>query len=147
MKQTIARWKLLSKTFVFTNGVFDILHPGHIYSLSQAAREADFLVVGINSDLSVKKIKGNDRPVNKQETRSLLLASLVMVDCVIIFEEETPLNLINAIQPDVLVKGGDYSLEQIVGAKEVMAAGGRVVINPLMEGHSTTDIIQQIKKT
>jgi D-glycero-beta-D-manno-heptose 1-phosphate adenylyltransferase len=145
LQQRIYGWKLLSKSTAFTNGVFDILHPGHIFSLSQAAKEADFLIVGLNSDASVKRLKGKDRPINNQETRSLLLASLIMVDAVVIFEEDTPLELINTIKPDVLVKGGDYTIEQIVGAKEVIEYGGRVVINPIVEGYSTTSIIQKLK--
>jgi rfaE bifunctional protein nucleotidyltransferase chain/domain len=145
--QKIAQWKVLEKTVAFTNGVFDILHPGHIFSLSQAAKEADYLIVGINSDDSVKRLKGKERPINHQDSRSLILASLLIVDAVIIFEEETPLELINAIKPDVLVKGGDYTIEQIVGAKEVIANGGRVVINPLIEGYSTTGIIEKLKNT
>jgi len=130
---------------VFTNGVFDILHPGHIFSLSQAAREADFLVVGLNSDDSVKRLKGKERPVHDQDSRALLLASLLMVDAVVIFHEDTPLQLINSIEPDVLVKGGDYTIEQIVGAKEVIANGGRVVINPVIDGYSTTSLIDKLK--
>jgi len=132
---------------VFTNCVFDILHPGHIFSLSQAAKEADFLVVGLNSDDSVKRLKGHQRPVNSQDSRALLLASLLMVDAVVIFDEDTPLELIGSIKPDVLAKGGDYTLEQIVGAKEVIANGGRVVINPVVEGYSTTGIIDKLKNT
>lgn len=143
--QKIAQWKVLAKTIAFTNGVFDILHPGHIFSLSQAAREADYLIVGINSDESVKRLKGNDRPVNNQESRSLIVASLLMVDAVIIFDDDTPLALINAVKPDVLVKGGDYTIEQIVGAREVIASGGRVVINPMVEGYSTSNIIDNLK--
>jgi D-beta-D-heptose 7-phosphate kinase/D-beta-D-heptose 1-phosphate adenosyltransferase len=134
----------LSKSIVFTNGVFDILHPGHIFSLSQAATEADFLIVGVNSDNSVKRLKGTARPINNQDSRVLLLASLLMVDAVVIFEEDTPLELINSIRPDVLVKGGDYAIEQIVGAKEVQLNGGRVVINPIIAGYSTTDIIDKL---
>ena len=129
---------------MFTNGVFDILHPGHIFSLSQAATEADFLIVGVNSDNSVKRLKGTARPINNQDSRVLLLASLLMVDAVVIFEEDTPLELINSIRPDVLVKGGDYAIEQIVGAKEVQLNGGRVVINPIIAGYSTTDIIDKL---
>jgi len=125
--------------------VFDILHPGHIFSLSQAAKEADFLIVGINSDNSVKRLKGKGRPVNNQDSRALLLASLLMVDAVVIFEEDTPLELINSIKPDVLVKGGDYTIDQIVGAREVNLNGGRVVINPLIEGYSTTTLIDKLK--
>jgi len=141
----IVQWRFLGKSIVFTNGVFDILHPGHIFSLSQAAKEADFLIVGINSDNSVKRLKGKGRPVNNQDSRALLLASLLMVDAVVIFEEDTPLELINSIKPDVLVKGGDYTIDQIVGAREVNLNGGRVVINPLIEGYSTTTLIDKLK--
>jgi len=143
--QRIEQWRFLGKTIAFTNGVFDILHPGHIFSLSQAAKEADYLVVGINADDSVKRLKGDNRPVNKQDSRALILASLLMVDAVTIFEEDTPLELINAIKPDVLVKGGDYTIEQIVGAKEVITNGGRVVINPIVEGFSTSSMIEKLK--
>jgi len=125
--------------------VFDILHPGHIFSLSQAAREADFLIVGVNADDSVKRLKGKARPVNDQDSRALILASLLMVDGVVIFEEDTPLELINSIKPDVLVKGGDYTVEEIVGANEVKLNGGRVVINSLIDGYSTTGIIDKLK--
>lgn len=141
----LASWRVTTKTIAFTNGCFDILHEGHIASLSQAAAEADFLVVGVNSDSSTKRLKGPDRPVNNEHSRALLLASLAIVDAVVVFEEDTPLQLITAVQPDVLVKGGDYTIEQIVGSKEVIARGGRVVINPIVEGFSTTGIIQQIK--
>lgn len=143
----IASWKVLGKTVAFTNGCFDILHEGHIFSLSAAAKEADYLIVGLNSDASVKRLKGESRPVNTQHSRALLLASLLMVDAVVIFEEDTPLELIRALKPDVLVKGGDYTIEQIVGSKEVMANGGRVVINPIVAGFSTTGLIQQIKSS
>lgn len=141
----VNRWKLLSKTVSFTNGCFDILHPGHIASLSDAAREADFLVVGLNSDASAKRLKGEGRPVMDEQSRATLLASLLMVDAVVIFEEDTPLELISLVRPDVLVKGGDYTIDQIVGAKEVIAAGGRVVINPIVPGFSTTGIIGKIR--
>lgn len=144
--QKVAQWRLPGKKIAFTNGVFDILHPGHIYSLSQAAKEADYLIVGLNSDASVKRLKGETRPINNEESRALLLASLVMVDAVVIFEEDTPLELIKAIMPDVLVKGGDYTIEEIAGAKEVIANGGQVVINPILEGFSTTSIIEHLKK-
>lgn len=141
----IAQMRMFGTKVSFTNGCFDILHRGHIASLSEAAREADFLVVGVNSDSSTKKLKGEGRPVNNEDSRALILASLIIVDAVVIFNEDTPLELIKAIRPDVLVKGGDYTLEQIVGAKEVMAYGGRVVINPIVEGYSTTGIIEKIK--
>ena len=138
--------RLLSKTIVFTNGCFDIIHQGHIFSLSRAAAEADYLIVGVNADASVRKLKGENRPVNTQDSRAMILASLVMVDAVVIFEEDTPLELINIILPDVLVKGGDYKLEEIVGAKEVTATGGRVVVNPILEGFSTTGPIEKIHR-
>ncbi len=146
MEQQVERLRLLGRSIVFTNGCFDILHQGHIASLSDAAAEADFLIVGVNSDSSAKKLKGPGRPVNDEQSRALLLASLLMVDAVIIFEEDTPLELIKKIAPDVLVKGGDYSIEQIVGAKEVIANGGKVVINPILEGFSTTAIINRMKQ-
>ena len=139
------RWKLLSKTVAFTNGCFDILHPGHIASLSDAAKEADFLVVGLNSDASAKRLKGPGRPVMDEKSRALMLAALQMVDVVILFEEDTPLELIRMVKPDVLVKGGDYTLEQIVGANEVITSGGRVVINPILDGFSSTGIMGKIK--
>ncbi len=138
--------KFFKKTIAFTNGCFDILHQGHIYSLSQAAKEADYLIVGVNSDASVKKLKGESRPVNNEQSRALILASLIMVDAVIIFPEDTPLALIKEILPDVLVKGGDYKAADIAGGNEVIANGGRVVINPILEGFSTSSIISSVKK-
>ena len=142
----ISAWKIHNKTVAFTNGCFDVLHEGHIFSLSQAAKEADYLVVGVNSDASTKRLKGEERPINHEKSRAMILASLVMVDAVVIFEEDTPHKLITSVLPDVLVKGGDYTIEQIVGAKEVIANGGRVVINPIVQGFSTTGIIEKIKK-
>ncbi|PWT73957.1 MAG: D-glycero-beta-D-manno-heptose 1-phosphate adenylyltransferase [Bacteroidetes bacterium] len=142
----LRRWRLMKKTIAFTNGCFDIVHEGHISSLSDAAKEADVLVVGLNSDTSARRLKGDGRPVNNQHARSLVLASLLMVDGVIIFDEDTPLELIRSVMPDVLVKGGDYTIEQIVGAKEVMENGGRVVINPIVPGFSTTSIIEKLRK-
>jgi D-beta-D-heptose 7-phosphate kinase/D-beta-D-heptose 1-phosphate adenosyltransferase len=144
--QKVNQWRLLGKTISFTNGVFDILHQGHIFSLSQAAKEADILIIGLNSDASVKRLKGPDRPINNQEARAIVLASLVMVDAVVLFEQDTPLLLIKSILPDVLVKGGDYTIKEIAGAEEVIANGGHVIINPILEGFSTTSIIGQIKK-
>lgn len=142
----ILQWKVLDKKIVFTNGVFDIIHQGHIFSLSEAAKEADYLIVGLNTDASVKRLKGESRPINNEAARSLVMASLLMVDAVVLFDEDTPLELINFIMPDVLVKGGDYTIDQIAGAKEVLAAGGRVVINPVLDGFSTTRIIEQVRK-
>ena len=143
--QKTAQWRILGKKISFTTGVFDILHHGHIFSLSKAAKEGDYLVVGLNADVSVKRLKGESRPVNDQDSRALILASLLMVDAVVLFEEDTPLELIKAILPDVLVKGGDYTVEQIAGAKEVIKNGGKVVINPILEGFSTTSLIKQMK--
>ena len=144
--RTINAWRVTGKTIAFTNGCFDILHRGHIFSLSQAAKEADYLIVGLNSDSSTKQLKGPGRPINDQQARSIVMASLLMVDMVVIFDEETPLELIKAIMPDVLVKGGDYTEEQIAGAKEVKANGGRIVINSIVEGFSTTGIIKKMSE-
>lgn len=139
------RWKLLGKTVAFTNGVFDILHEGHLDSLKKAASFADFLIVGINSDASVKRLKGPERPVNHEEFRLEMMASLLMTDAVVLFDEDTPFNVITTLQPDVLVKGSDYNLETAIGAKEVLAAGGRVEFLPLVEGVSTSNTIDKIK--
>ena len=144
--EKVSDWKKQGKKIVFTNGVFDLLHKGHVYSLSQAAKQGDILIVGLNSDNSVKRLKGNSRPINDEDARALLLVSLFMVDAVIIFEEDTPLQLIISILPDVLVKGGDYTVDEIAGAKEVIANGGKVVINPVLDGYSTTAIIEAISR-
>ena len=145
LQRQVTRWKFLGKKIAFTNGCFDILHEGHIFSLSAAAKEADILIVAVNTDRSVKTLKGPDRPVNSEHSRALMLSALVMVDAVILFDEETPRELIANILPDVIVKGGDYTVDQIAGAKEVIANGGRVVINPIIQGFSTTSIINKIQ--
>jgi rfaE bifunctional protein nucleotidyltransferase chain/domain len=145
-KTIIYGWKLLGKTTAFTNGCFDILHQGHIFSLGQAAKEADYLIVGLNSDASVQRLKGPTRPINHTESRAIVISNLAIVDLVVVFEEDTPLELIKSLLPDVLVKGGDYTIDQIVGAKEVIASGGKVIINPIVEGYSTTGLIEKIKK-
>lgn len=132
---------------VFTNGCFDILHRGHLCYLAKARDLGDCLVVGINSDASVKRLKGNSRPVNCEYDRSLMLASLEMVDYVIMFEDDTPLELIKAVRPDVLVKGGDYDINQIVGADFVRNNGGNVMTIPFVEGYSTTNIISKFSDT
>ena len=142
----LSQIRFLGKTVVFTNGIFDIIHQGHIFSLSQAAKEGDYLIIGLNSDASTKRLKGNSRPVNDEQSRAIVLSALLMVDAVTIFEEDTPLELIKAIKPDVLVKGGDYSVEQVAGGKEVIANGGRVVINPIKDGFSTSGIIKKIQE-
>ena len=140
------RWKFFGKRIVFTNGCFDLLHAGHIESLSQAAGFGDILIVGLNSDSSVKRLKGENRPIQSEQNRATLLASLYMVDAVVIFDEDTPLEIIKSIMPDVLVKGGDYTPETIVGAKEVMANGGKVEIIPLVPGLSTTNLEALLRK-
>jgi D-glycero-beta-D-manno-heptose 1-phosphate adenylyltransferase len=137
-------WRLLGKKIVFTNGVFDVFHKGHIASLTEAASHGDILIVGVNADSSVKKLKGPTRPINDEAARALLLACLLQTDAVIIFEEDTPLKLIQTILPDVLVKGGDYTIDQIVGSKEVIAAGGKVVIAQIVDGISSTKIIEKL---
>ena len=133
------------KKIVFTNGCFDILHRGHVTYLNQARDLGDLLIVGINSDESVKRLKGPERPVNVLEDRAYVLSALKSVDYVISFEEDTPLNLINLIMPDILVKGGDYTIDRIIGAQEVLAHGGRVEIIPFVPGKSTSAIIDTIK--
>ena len=133
------------KKVVFTNGCFDILHRGHVAYLNQARDLGDLLIVGINSDESVKRLKGPERPVNMLEDRAYVLSALKSVDYVIPFEEDTPLNLINLIMPDILVKGGDYTIDRIIGAQEVLAHGGRVEIIPFVPGKSTSAIIDTIK--
>jgi rfaE bifunctional protein nucleotidyltransferase chain/domain len=130
---------------VFTNGVFDLLHRGHVDSLLGARRCGDALVVGVNSDASVRRLKGPDRPIRTVEERCYVLGALAMVDAVVVFAEDTPLQLIAALRPDVLVKGGDYDPSAIVGAHEVRAWGGEVVIVPITPGHSTTSTIERLR--
>ncbi|MDF1573914.1 MAG: D-glycero-beta-D-manno-heptose 1-phosphate adenylyltransferase [Bacteroidales bacterium] len=131
---------------VFTNGCFDLLHRGHVYYLSRARELGDLLVVGLNSDSSVTLLKGPGRPVNNLNARAEVLGALAFVDYIIPFEEETPLNLITRLEPDILVKGGDYKLEDIVGYREVIARGGRVETIPLLEGYSSSAIIGNNKQ-
>lgn len=139
----LAMWRLLNNKIVFTNGCFDILHKGHIDYLSQARDKGNILVVGLNSDASVRSIKGENRPLQDEKSRALVLASLRFVDAVILFDEDTPLDLIRFVEPDVLVKGADYTEETIVGAGEVKARGGEVVTIPLTEGYSTSEILKK----
>lgn len=133
---------------VFTNGVFDLLHPGHVDVLLGARHEGDALVVGLNSDASVRGLgKGSERPLRSEADRAYVLAALEMIDVVVIFAESTPGALIAALEPDVLVKGGDYSTDTIVGARETVARGGRVVVIPLTPGHSTTSLVERLRAT
>jgi D-beta-D-heptose 7-phosphate kinase/D-beta-D-heptose 1-phosphate adenosyltransferase len=136
-------WRSHGLTVAFTNGCFDLLHPGHIALIDQARREADRLIVGINSDDSVRRLKGPARPLQSEIARATVLASLKSVDAVVIFEEDTPLQLIDLLEPDVLVKGADYTLDQVVGADLVAKRGGRVVLVELIPGHSTTDTLER----
>ena len=142
--QQRASWKRKGLTIVFTNGVFDLLHRGHADYLLKARELGDVLVVGVNSDDSVRRIKGPQRPLVLEQDRVFMLSCLRMVDAVTLFDQDTPLELISALKPDVLVKGADYEEDEIVGAREVKAAGGRVITIPLTEGRSTTDIIDVI---
>ncbi|MDB5141255.1 MAG: D-glycero-beta-D-manno-heptose 1-phosphate adenylyltransferase [Mucilaginibacter sp.] len=145
LKNLVVQWQSDGKKVVFTNGVFDLLHIGHITYMAQAAELGDKLIIGLNSDSSVKRIKGDDRPVNDQNSRAALLAALFFVDGITIFEEDTPFNIITALLPDILVKGADYSVDNIVGAKEVIGNGGEVKTINFVEGYSSTSIINKIK--
>lgn len=139
-------WRSFGKKIVFTNGCFDILHYGHLHLIATAASLGNVLVVGVNSDSSVKRLKGEDRPINHQQERMFQMASLLCTDAVCLFEEDTPEELIKTIRPDVLVKGGDYTIENIVGADFVQSYGGTVSIIPFVEGYSTSATIASIKK-
>ncbi len=133
-------------TVVFTNGVFDLLHPGHVEMLERSRAEGNCLIVGVNSDDSVRRLgKGADRPLVPEAARMRVLAGLAAVDCVVLFDEDTPLELITALTPDVLVKGADYTVDRIVGADVVQARGGRVVRVPIVAGFSTTSIIERLR--
>ena len=141
-----AEWRNAARgRVVFTNGVFDLLHPGHIDLLLGARRAGDALVVGVNDDASVKRLKGPERPIRSVAERCYVLAALEMVDAVVAFEQDTPLELVVALRPDVLVKGGDYTEASIVGARELRAWGGDVVVIPLTPGHSTTSTIERLR--
>lgn len=145
MKGQRATWRQKREKVVFTNGCFDILHYGHLHYLIQARELGDRLIIGLNSDASVTRLKGKHRPIQDLRTRQMMLASLEFVDAVVLFEEDTPLNLIKALLPDILVKGGDYSPETIVGAKEVHDSGGEVKVLSFIPGYSTSSIEQKIK--
>ena len=133
------------KRIAFTNGVFDILHPGHVRYLQAARRHGDLLIVGLNSDASVRRNKGPERPINPESERAEVLAALACVDAVSIFDDDTPADIIRRVQPDVLVKGSDWPADQIVGRDTVEARGGRVILEPLEQGYSTTALIDRVK--
>ena len=141
----IRTWGESGYSIGFTNGCFDLIHPGHISLLHHAKNECDKLVVGLNSDSSVEKLKGEGRPIQKENARATVLLALKDVDTVIIFSEETPIKLIELIKPDVLIKGGDYKIDEIVGAEFIRQNGGRVVLSDYKNGHSTSDIIKKIE--
>ncbi|HXP51063.1 MAG TPA: D-glycero-beta-D-manno-heptose 1-phosphate adenylyltransferase [Bacteroidia bacterium] len=144
--RTLALWRFKDRKVVFTNGCFDLLHKGHVTYLAQAAELGDMMVVGLNSDASVKKLnKGVNRPIQDQDSRALILASLESVGAIIIFDEDTPADLIKFVQPDVLVKGGDWKPEQIAGYDTVKAKGGEVTVIEFIPGFSTTSIEKKIK--
>lgn len=133
-------------TLVFTNGCFDVLHRGHVEYLDRARRLGDVLLVGVNTDASVRRLKGEDRPFVAERDRAIVLGGLAAVDAVVLFDEDTPRDLIAALSPDILVKGGDYRPEEIVGRQEVQAAGGRIEVIPFLEGYSTSKIIARIRE-
>ena len=145
LAKQVMSWQIHNEKVVFTNGCFDILHLGHIDYLAKAADLGDRLIIGVNTDSSVSSIKGPSRPIIDELTRATKLAALLFVDAVILFGEDTPLTLINAVKPDVLVKGGDYTIDTIVGADAVLVRGGTVDVIPFLPGHSTTAIIDKIK--
>jgi rfaE bifunctional protein nucleotidyltransferase chain/domain len=146
LKTMVLAWQKEGKKIVFTNGVFDLLHIGHVTYLAKAAELGDKLIIGLNADSSVKRIKGDSRPINDQSSRAALLASLFFVNGVVLFEEDTPFNLITSLMPDILVKGADYTIDNIVGAKEVISNGGEVKTITFVEGYSSTSIIKKIKE-
>jgi D-beta-D-heptose 7-phosphate kinase/D-beta-D-heptose 1-phosphate adenosyltransferase len=142
----LVEWRRQGLRVGFTNGCFDILHPGHVRVLTQARATCDRLIVGLNSDASVKRLKGPDRPVQDERARAEVLAALEAVDLVVIFAEDTPLKLIERIKPSVLVKGGDYTREQVVGHEIVTANGGEIVLVEIMPGHSTTSLVKRARE-
>ncbi|MCX6182866.1 MAG: D-glycero-beta-D-manno-heptose 1-phosphate adenylyltransferase [Bacteroidetes bacterium] len=146
-KDRIQSWQKEGLKVVFTNGCFDLLHKGHIHYLCEAAALGDKLVLGLNSDASVRRLKGASRPINNEESRAAMLACFFFIDLIVFFEEETPETLINTISPDVLVKGGDYNIKDIVGADHVLKNGGKVLSLSFIDGFSSTDIINKIKQT
>ncbi len=141
------QWRAENKRVVFTNGCFDLLHPGHVTYLENARALGDVLIIGLNSDDSIQQLKGPSRPINALADRAHMLAGLRSVDLVVPFAEETPIDLIKTLLPDVLVKGGDYQPDHIVGAKEVREAGGKVIVVPFLDGHSSTNLIKKIQNS
>ena len=147
LKNQVNAWKQAGEEVVFTNGCFDIIHRGHIEVLAQTADLGDRLLIGLNSDSSIQKLKGENRPIIDEQARAILLSALSFVDAVILFPEETPINLISTLLPDVLAKGGDYEIETIVGQEIVQNNGGKVKLVPFVDGFSSTTIIEKIKNS
>jgi len=145
LAERLSALRAQKKTIVFTNGCFDLLHPGHIHQLREAKKLGDFLIVGLNSDASVRRLKGEGRPLLSADARRELLLAIRYVDAVIVFDEDTPEVLIREVQPDVLAKGAEYTEEDIVGAEFVQSCGGRVVRIPMLAGYSTTDLIARVR--
>ncbi len=145
ISETLSSIRDMGLTIVFTNGCFDILHPGHVDYLQQAKDMGDLLVVGINDDGSISRLKGADRPIHELDDRVTMLAALQCVDYVVPFSDDTPLSLIQSVRPDILVKGDDYTVSDIAGSEDVLSYGGKVELVPLLKGYSTTDIIDRIK--
>jgi len=144
-KKKVGEWRAQGKRIVFTNGCFDLLHPGHIDYLEKARALGDVLIVGLNDDDSIRRLKGASRPINPLSDRARMLSALRPVDMVVSFPEDTPLKLIQSLMPDVLVKGGDYKPDDIIGARDVRMNGGEVVVMPFVDGHSTSSLIERIK--
>ncbi|GMR00557.1 MAG: hypothetical protein BMS9Abin18_1420 [Zetaproteobacteria bacterium] len=145
-QKKLAEWRSQGKRIVFTNGCFDLLHPGHINYLEKARALGDVLIIGLNDDDSVRRLKGPTRPINPLPDRAIMLTALKSVDMVVAFPEDTPLELIKSLMPDVLVKGGDYEPDSIVGAKEVRESGGKVIVMPFVNGHSSSALITRIRR-
>lgn len=143
--EKVSHWRRRGKKIGFTNGCFDLLHPGHISLLEQSASRCDRLIVGLNSDASVARLKGPSRPVQSEDARAIILSSLKFVDLVVIFEEDKPLNLIKKLKPDVLIKGADYTVETVVGSEIVLGYGGEIFLAKLEDGFSTTNTVKKIK--
>ncbi|MCQ2960057.1 MAG: D-glycero-beta-D-manno-heptose 1-phosphate adenylyltransferase [Bacteroidales bacterium] len=143
-KELVSEWKKNGEKVVFTNGCFDIIHKGHIYYLAKAHDLGSKLILGLNTDASIKRLKGENRPIKEEESRALTIASFEFIDLVVLFDEDTPLQLISTLLPDVLVKGSDYQIENIVGAKEVLANGGEVKTIDFVEGFSTTNYVKKM---
>ena len=147
LKIQTEKWKQAEEKVVFTNGCFDIVHQGHLEVLAHTADLGSKLIIGLNSDSSIQKLKGNNRPIIEEQSRAILLASFSFVDAVVLFSEDTPINLISTLLPDVLAKGGDYKIETIVGHEIVQKNGGEVILVPFVDGFSSTTIIEKIKKS